>query len=54
MPVDMSRYPKNWREISHRIRFERAGGKVRSGVSAARRQLIKDLREARKQERIRP
>jgi hypothetical protein len=27
MPVDMKRYPANWREISNRIRFERAKGK---------------------------
>jgi hypothetical protein len=27
MPVDMKRYPENWTEISHRIRFERAGGR---------------------------
>lgn len=25
--MDKSRYPDNWKEISHRIRFERAGGK---------------------------
>jgi hypothetical protein len=27
MPVDYSRYPKNWKEISRRIRFERAANK---------------------------
>ena len=27
MPVDMSRYPDNWKDISHHIRFERAGGR---------------------------
>lgn len=30
MPVkkeNKARYPKNWREISHRIRFERAAGR---------------------------
>jgi hypothetical protein len=27
MPCDYSRYPDNWRTISDRIRFERAGGK---------------------------
>lgn len=27
MPVDMKRYPKNWREISHQIRFVRADGR---------------------------
>ena len=27
MPMDRSRYPKDWREISRRIRFERAGGR---------------------------
>lgn len=27
MPVDRSRYPDNWEEISYRIRFVRAGGK---------------------------
>ena len=33
MPVDMTRYPPNWREISQYIRFERAGGKCeRCGV----------------------
>lgn len=26
MPMDLSRYPKNWAEISRAIRFERAGG----------------------------
>lgn len=26
MPMDLSRYPANWREISAAIRFERAGG----------------------------
>lgn len=27
MPMDKSRYPDNWREISERIRYERAGNK---------------------------
>jgi len=27
MPMDRKKYPKNWREISRRIRFERAKGK---------------------------
>jgi hypothetical protein len=27
MPVDYSKYPKDWKQISRRIRFERAGGK---------------------------
>jgi 5-methylcytosine-specific restriction endonuclease McrA len=27
MPVDRSKYPPNWREISHDIRFRRARGK---------------------------
>lgn len=27
MPMDKSKYPPNWDEISHRIRFERAGGR---------------------------
>jgi hypothetical protein len=27
MPVDYKRYPKDWKEISKRIRFERAGNK---------------------------
>lgn len=27
MPMDWSKYPKNWREISSRIRFERAKGR---------------------------
>ena len=27
MPIDKSRYPSNWEEISRRIRFERAGGR---------------------------
>lgn len=27
MPVDWKRYPKNWKEISKRIRFERAGNR---------------------------
>lgn len=27
MPMDYSKYPDNWREISQRIRFDRAGGK---------------------------
>jgi hypothetical protein len=27
MPMDKARYPDNWRTISDRIRFERAGGK---------------------------
>lgn len=27
MPMDKSRYPPNWDDISHQIRFERAGGK---------------------------
>ena len=27
MPMNRSLYPKNWREISHQIRFERAKGK---------------------------
>lgn len=26
MPIDRRRYPPDWPEISHRIRFERAGG----------------------------
>lgn len=25
MPMDRTKYPKNWNEISRRIRFERAG-----------------------------
>ena len=27
MPMNLDRYPKNWREISYRIRFERAKGR---------------------------
>jgi hypothetical protein len=27
MPVDMGRYPKNWKAISYRIRFVRANGR---------------------------
>lgn len=27
MPMDRRKYPTNWEAISHRIRFERAGGK---------------------------
>ena len=27
MPIDRKRYPRNWRTISHHIRFIRAGGK---------------------------
>ena len=27
MPMDKRKYPKNWTEISRRIRFERAGGR---------------------------
>lgn len=27
MPIDYKKYPKNWHEISDRIRFVRAGGK---------------------------
>ncbi len=27
MPMDRSRYPTNWPEISRRIRFDRAGGR---------------------------
>jgi hypothetical protein len=27
MPIDYSRYPADWKAISRRIRFERAGGK---------------------------
>ncbi len=27
MPMDRSRYPDDWEEISHRIRFVRAGGR---------------------------
>jgi len=27
MPINPARYPDNWKEISNRIRFERAGGK---------------------------
>jgi hypothetical protein len=27
MPIDLSKYPDNWKEISSRIRFERAGNK---------------------------
>lgn len=26
MPADMTRYPENWNEISHHIRFERGEG----------------------------
>lgn len=41
MPVDMKRYPQNWKAISHYIRFERAGGKcewcgVKHGAIGAR------------------
>jgi hypothetical protein len=36
MPMDYSKYPSNWKEISKRIRFDRAGnkcewGRMRSG-----------------------
>lgn len=31
MPVDLKRYPPNWADISHRIRFERAGGRCEGG-----------------------
>jgi hypothetical protein len=27
MPIDRKRYPPDWKQISFRIRFERAGGK---------------------------
>jgi hypothetical protein len=27
MPIDYKNYPPNWKELSHRIRFERAKGK---------------------------
>lgn len=27
MPIDRTRYPPDWKEISYRIRFERAGGR---------------------------
>ena len=27
MPMDVDKYPYNWKEISHQIRFERAKGK---------------------------
>jgi hypothetical protein len=27
MPMDYSKYPSNWKEISKRIRFDRAGNK---------------------------
>lgn len=27
MPMDKSKYPPNWDEISHQIRFDRAGGR---------------------------
>lgn len=27
MPIDRKRYPPDWKQISYRIRFERAGGK---------------------------
>jgi heterodisulfide reductase subunit B len=27
MPIDRKRYPPDWEETSHRIRFERAGGR---------------------------
>lgn len=27
MPVDLKRYPLDWKQISRKIRFERAGGK---------------------------
>ncbi len=34
MPMQRERYPANWKDISKRIRFERAGGKCeRCGVS---------------------
>lgn len=26
MPIDLSHYPENWKDISHVIRFERGGG----------------------------
>jgi hypothetical protein len=26
MPIDLTLYPEDWEEISHRIRFERGGG----------------------------
>lgn len=30
MPIDYSKYPKNWKEISQHIRFERAQGRCES------------------------
>lgn len=31
-PENKKRYPKNWKEISHRIRFERAGGQCEASI----------------------
>lgn len=41
MPMDKKRYPKDWKAISHRIRFERADGRceqcgVQHGAVGAR------------------
>jgi hypothetical protein len=30
MPIDLAKYPKDWKQISARIRFERAGNKCES------------------------
>lgn len=38
-PENKARYPKNWKEISKRIRFERAGGKCEK-CSAPNGELI--------------
>lgn len=32
MPVDLKRYPPDWAEISHRIRFVQAGGRCEGGT----------------------
>lgn len=35
-PENRKRYPKNWKEISERIRFDRAGGRCEFIIGAAR------------------
>lgn len=46
MPMDRSKYPDDWEAISHRIRFERAGGRCEwPGCGAPHGEMIRRRRD---------
>lgn len=46
MPMDIKRYPKDWADVSHRVRFERASGRCEwPGCGARHGALIERKRD---------